>query len=302
MREARITARLHHPNAVPVFDVVDDHGRPCLVMQYLPSRSLQAVLSERSTLPVRDAARLGSEVASALSAAHEAGIVHRDVKPGNVLVAEDGSARITDFGISHAMGDASLTATGMVTGTPAYLAPEVARGEGSTPASDVFSLGATLYAATEGSPPFGTASNAMALLHRVASGAITPPAADSDLAPLLVRMLAPAPADRPAMADVSRELATLATGRGSLERSGGDGPADRGRPRVLPVSGPAAGASAPEPAAPVASQEPAAAATDGWPQEREGQRYTHGGRRPDPTRGDGIRQNGGGADPQPRPR
>ena len=132
MREARITARLHHPNAVPVFDVVDHEGQPCLVMQYLPSRSLQAVLTERGPLPAREVARIGSELAAALAAAHRADIVHRDVKPGNVLVADDGTARITDFGISHALGDASLTSTGMVTGTPAYLAPEVARGTSSS--------------------------------------------------------------------------------------------------------------------------------------------------------------------------
>ena len=104
MREARITARLHHPNAVPVFDVVDHEGQPCLVMQYLPSRSLQAVLTERGPLPAREVARIGSELAAALAAAHRADIVHRDVKPGNVLVADDGTARITDFGISHALG------------------------------------------------------------------------------------------------------------------------------------------------------------------------------------------------------
>jgi eukaryotic-like serine/threonine-protein kinase len=237
MREARITARLHHPNAVPVFDVVDDDGRPCLVMQYLPSRSLHDVISDRGRLPAREVARLGSEVASALAAAHEAGIVHRDVKPGNILLTEDGSARITDFGISRALGDATLTSTGMVTGTPAYLAPEVARGEASSPASDVFSLGATLYTATEGAPPFGTADNAMALLHRVASGVIRPPA-DSPVAPLLARMLARAPEDRPTMADVSRDLALVAAGPVAHEGlAPGERAPDPVRTRVLPVVG-----------------------------------------------------------------
>ncbi|MEW1953204.1 serine/threonine-protein kinase [Terrabacter sp. NPDC080008] len=226
MREARNTARLHHPNAVPVFDVVDHEGRPCLVMQYLPSQSLQAVLHERGPLPVREVARLGSELASALAAAHGADLVHRDVKPGNVLLAEDGTARITDFGISHALGDASLTSTGMVTGTPAYLAPEVARGAPSTPASDVFSLGATLYAALEGSPPFGTGDNAMALLHRVASGAITPPS-ETPLAPVLLRMLSVSPEERPSMQDVSAVLGDVAAGR-SVPDDGVD------RTRVLP--------------------------------------------------------------------
>ncbi|WP_374969551.1 protein kinase [Terrabacter sp. BE26] len=242
MREARNTARLHHPNAVPVFDVVDHEGRPCLVMQYLPSQSLQAVLRDRGPLPVREVARLGTELAAALAAAHRADLVHRDVKPGNVLLAEDGTARITDFGISHALGDASLTSTGMVTGTPAYLAPEVARGGPSTPASDVFSLGATLYAALEGVPPFGSGDNAMALLHRVASGDITPPR-ESPLAPVLLQMLAPSPEGRPTMQEVSRALGDVAAGRS-------DGAERPNRTRPLPVPPPAATATGDGPDAP----------------------------------------------------
>jgi len=246
MREARNTARLHHPNAVPVFDVVDHDGQPCLVMQYLPSRSLHAVLAERGPLPVREVAQLGAELGSALAAAHRADIVHRDVKPGNVLVAEDGTARITDFGISHAVGDVSLTSTGMVTGTPAYLAPEVARGAPSSPASDVFSLGATLYAAVEGSPPFGTGNNPMALLHRVASGSITPPG-DGPLAPVLLAMLAASPDDRPSMQDVSADLAEVAAGRpprGPVAPPGAGTDLRPDRTRVLPVGGTARTAGA----------------------------------------------------------
>ena len=273
MREARITARLHHPNAVPVFDVVDHEGQPCLVMQYLPSRSLQAVLTERGPLPAREVARIGSELAAALAAAHRADIVHRDVKPGNVLLADDGTARITDFGISHALGDASLTSTGMVTGTPAYLAPEVARGTSSSAASDVFSLGATLYAAVEGAPPFGTGENAMALLHRVASGSITPPS-DGPLTPVLLAMLAAAPEDRPAMQEVSGVLAEVAAGRtprGAMGASSDDGPV---RTRVLPAAGTGAAAGAAAGAgaatgaastsrlAPTATPRPAGAAVD----------------------------------------
>jgi serine/threonine protein kinase len=209
MREARITARLHHPHAVPVYDVVEFEGQPCLIMQYLPSTSLQTIVNDRGPVAPTEAARIGGEVASALAAAHAAGIVHRDVKPGNVLIAEDGSAKITDFGISHALGDTTLTSTGMVTGTPAYLAPEVARGAESGFASDVFSLGATLYAATEGTPPFGTDQNPMAVLHRVASGQVNPPERSGPLTPLLLRMLAPDPADRPPMIDVQHTLTAL---------------------------------------------------------------------------------------------
>ncbi|MBW8732626.1 MAG: serine/threonine protein kinase, partial [Terrabacter sp.] len=206
LREARNAARLHHPNAVPVYDVVDHDGQPCLVMQYLPARSLQALLAERGTLDVSQVARIGTEVASALEAAHQVGIVHRDVKPGNVLIDAEGSAKLTDFGISHSLGDPSITATGLVTGTPAFLAPEVARGAAATPASDVFSLGSMLYTALEGTSPFGDGQNAMATLHRAASGQITPPQRSGPLTPLLGRMLAVDPADRPSMSEVTREL------------------------------------------------------------------------------------------------
>ena len=209
MREARLTARLDHPNAVRVYDVVDHHGEPCLVMQYVPSRSLHELLSSDGALPPRRVARLGVEIASALAAAHAAHIVHRDVKPGNVLVTVDGTALITDFGISRAFGDAALTSTGLLTGTPAYLAPEIARGEGPTPSSDVFSLGSTLYTAVEGIPPFGVGENPMALLHQVAQGRITPPTQAGPLTDTLVAMLDPDPRPRPTMEQVALEMAQV---------------------------------------------------------------------------------------------
>jgi hypothetical protein len=209
MREARNTARLHHPHAVPVYDVVEQDGAPCLIMEFLPSISLQDAIRQRGTLPPADVARIGSEVATALNAAHRVGIVHRDVKPGNVLLAEDGTTKLTDFGISHAVGDVTLTATGMLTGTPAYLAPEVARGEPASFASDVFSLGSTLFNATEGEPPFGKDDNAMAVLHRVASGQHRMPQRSGPLTPLLSRMLTVDPTLRPSTTEVSRTLAAL---------------------------------------------------------------------------------------------
>lgn len=118
-------------------------------------------------LPEAAVLRVGAEVSAGLAAAHEVGIVHRDVKSANVLITGDGAAKLTDFGISHAVGDANLTATGMVTGTPAHLAPEVARGGVSGFPADVFSFGATLYAALESHPPIGTDPNPMAVLHRL---------------------------------------------------------------------------------------------------------------------------------------
>jgi len=209
MREARLTARLHHPHAVPVYDVVEHDGQPCLIMQFLPSISLQEAVRRRGTLPPAEVAGIGSQIASALTAAHHAGVVHRDVKPGNVLLADSGDVKLTDFGISQALGDATLTATGMVTGTPAYLAPEVARGDPASFASDVFSLGATLYTATEGNPPFGQDDNAMAVLHRVASGQLRPPERSGALTPLLLRMLSNDPAQRPDMVEVGHTLTAL---------------------------------------------------------------------------------------------
>ncbi|MCG8927874.1 serine/threonine-protein kinase [Lentzea sp. CC55] len=209
MREARLAARLEHPNAIRVYDVVEDDGRPWLIMEYLPSRSLAAVIAEQGTLPPREVARIGCYTAAALAAAHRHGIQHRDVKPGNVLIG-DQEVKITDFGISRATGeDATATATGTV-GTPAFFSPEVARGEDAGLASDVFSLGATLYNAVEGNPPFGTADNHLAMLHRVAGGAIMPPAnAGPLLAPVLFRLMANEPERRPTMQEAVHLLAAV---------------------------------------------------------------------------------------------
>ena len=203
MREARINARLEHPYAVSVFDVVEHEGSPCIVMELVPSMPLSEVMRELGALAPTEAARTGSQVAAALAVAHGLGIVHRDVKPGNVLIGDDGAARICDFGISRAFGDTALTMTGMITGTPAYLAPEVARGEEASFASDVYSLGATLYAAVEGAPPFGTEGNAIAVLYRVTAGELKPPERAGALGPLLVAMMSADPRDRPSMAEAA---------------------------------------------------------------------------------------------------
>ncbi|MFB9907145.1 serine/threonine-protein kinase [Allokutzneria oryzae] len=213
MREGRIAARLQHPNAIGVFDVAEDNGMPCLVMEYLPSRSLAAVVYDEGKLPPREVARIGSQVAIALAAAHAAGIVHRDVKPGNILLGDDGSVKITDFGISRATGDVTVTKTGMLAGTPAYLAPEVAKGYEPGPASDVFSLGSTLYAAVEGEPPFGLNENTLALLHLVAAGIVRPPQHAGPMTAVLMHLLRPQPTDRPTMTQASESLRAIAEGR-----------------------------------------------------------------------------------------
>jgi len=216
LREGRIAARLSHPHAISVYDVAVEGDQPWLVMEYLPSRSLATVLAEDGVLRVDQAAQIGAQIADALVATHAAGIVHRDVKPANVLIGRgtdiEGLVKITDFGISHASGDVTLTQTGQITGTPAYLAPEVARGIEPGPPADVFSLGATLYACLEGQPPFGVGDNALQQLYRVAAGIIQPPRCSGVLTRPLLEMLAADPASRPDMKDVRNELAGIAAG------------------------------------------------------------------------------------------
>jgi eukaryotic-like serine/threonine-protein kinase len=209
-REARIAARLQHPHAVGIYDVTtDEQGQPVLILEYLPSRSLATALAEHGPLPPEQVARIGAAIASALAAAHAAGIVHRDVKPGNILLAghDTTTAKITDFGISHAAGDVTVTSTGLLAGTPAFLSPEAARGEPPSPASDVFSLAATLYTAVDGTPPFGEADNPIAQLHRVAAGHAPPPRHAGPLTQALMSMLADDPTTRPTMPQVAAALA-----------------------------------------------------------------------------------------------
>jgi eukaryotic-like serine/threonine-protein kinase len=217
MREARITAGLHHPHAVTVFDVVEHKGQPCIVMQLIESTPLSVLLREHGPLTPREAARIGAQVSSALAAAHKMRIVHRDVKPGNILITEDGSAMMSDFGISHALGDTTITATGMIHGTPAFLAPEVARGQDSSFASDVFSLGSTLYTMLEGAPPFGAEQNAIALLHKVARGYYPAPKHAGVLAPLLGDMLSTDPKRRPSMKSIASRMSAMYEGTEATE-------------------------------------------------------------------------------------
>ncbi|MEU5988393.1 serine/threonine-protein kinase [Spirillospora sp. NPDC047418] len=153
-REARSAARLDHPGIVTVYDVVEEDGRPWIVMQLVRAEGLDRVIAREGPLPPARVAAIGLDLLDALGAAHAAGVVHRDVKPGNVLLPP-GRAVLTDFGIATVAGDETLTQAGAIVGSPAYLAPEQARHQKATPASDLWSLGATLYAAVEARPPFG---------------------------------------------------------------------------------------------------------------------------------------------------
>ena len=250
MREGRIAARLAHPNAITVYDVAEHDGDPWLIMEYLPSKSLAAVLSERGTLPPVEAARIGAQIASALVAAHAAGIVHRDIKPANVLLADDGTVKITDFGISRATGDVTVTATGMLAGTPAYLAPEVAKGENPTPAADLFSLGSTLYTAVEGHSPFGLSENTLALLYAVAAGKITPPRQAGPLTALLMQLLRVEPAERPSLIVARDSLAAVAEGRPAPNTAPAAAQTDRIAGNRMPPPVPVGPPTPPQPSQP----------------------------------------------------
>jgi serine/threonine-protein kinase len=157
--EACIAAKLSHPNIVAVFDSGSDAGMHYLVMEYVPGETLAQLLRRQGPLPPRRAAELTSQVCAALAAAHARGVVHRDVKPGNVLLGADGRVKVTDFGIAKAAAAPALTGDTMVLGTAAYLSPEQARGEPVDPRSDVYGLGCVLYELLTGAPPFGSAAD-----------------------------------------------------------------------------------------------------------------------------------------------
>lgn len=203
-REAETAAQVHHPNAISVFDTVDDHDECWLVMEFVSADSLDKLLTASGPLPPERVARIGLQVAAALAAVHAKKIIHRDVKPGNVLVGDGDLAKLTDFGISI-WREVTRTDDGRISGTPAFAAPEVAGGKPAGEASDVFSLGATLFAAVEGTPPYG-AGDAYEVLRRAREGETLPMAKAGPLAPLLAEMLAPRPGKRPTASQVRSRL------------------------------------------------------------------------------------------------
>jgi eukaryotic-like serine/threonine-protein kinase len=217
LREARTAARLNHPNVIGVYDVVVDDERPWIVMQLARYRSLSdAVRDEGPLAPVR-AARVGLQILAAIRAAHAAGVLHRDVKPGNVLLGPDDQVLLTDFGMAIADGSPTLTTTGVLIGSPSYMAPERARGERSTPATDLWSLGATLYAAVEGRPPFAR-EGTMAVLAAVVSADPDPPRRAGALWPVISGLLRKDPTARLNAAEAERMLLQT-TGGGAVSSS-----------------------------------------------------------------------------------
>ena len=202
MREARLAAALNHQNAVSIFDVVEHEGSTWLVMEYVPSQTLSQLLAAEGRLSPKRVAHIGAQVAAALSSAHSTKIVHRDIKPGNILVGDNDMAKISDFGIARGDQDSKLTQTGMVSGTAAFFSPELALGEDPTYASDVWALGITLYTAIEGAPPHQPRANPLAMLSAIAREPVPPPTHAGPLTPVLERMLDPDPGRRTTMSEV----------------------------------------------------------------------------------------------------
>ncbi|HEV7207692.1 MAG TPA: serine/threonine-protein kinase, partial [Mycobacteriales bacterium] len=241
MREARAAARLTHPSVVRMYDVVEEDGHPCLVMERLAGRTLAEAVRENGAMSVAAVAGIGLQILGGLEAAHAEGVVHRDVKPSNVVLEDNNRAVLTDFGIAVSAGDSTLTSTGLLVGSPAFMAPERARESRPGPPSDLWSLGATLYTAVEGHPPF-PGQEALATLTAVATEDPEPTVLAGPLAPALEGLLRKDPALRLNAAQL----------RGLLEQAARTG-ADLPTPQS-PTAGAPAGALPGRGAAPSAAE------------------------------------------------
>ncbi|MER7056051.1 protein kinase [Streptomyces sp. NPDC000351] len=246
--EARAAARINHSAVVTVHDVLEHDGRPWIVMELVEGRSLADAVKEDERVEPREAARVGLWVLRALRAAHTAGVLHRDVKPGNVLLADDGRVLLTDFGIAQIEGDSTITRTGEVVGSVDYLAPERVRGHDPGPASDLWALGATLYTAVEGRSPFRRTSP-LTTMQAVVEEEATEPRYAGALGPVISALLRKDPATRPDVTETEQMLAEAAEGRRSnaaqayvpTRYSGSRGQSDTPRPGA---PGPAGGTTA----------------------------------------------------------
>ena len=195
LTEAKAIARVRHTAAITVYDVVEEDGRPWIVMELVESRSLSEVISNEGVLPPLRAAEIGLELLAVLAQAHRSGILHRDVKPSNVLIGHDGRVVLTDFGIARVEGDPSVTSTGMLVGAPSYISPERARGRVPGAPADLWSLGATMYAMVEGHPPYDKGS-ALSTLTAVMTEELVPPAHGGPLVPVIAGLLRKDPEQR----------------------------------------------------------------------------------------------------------
>jgi hypothetical protein len=250
LREAKTAARLSHRGIVAIYDVVQEDGRPWIIMELVPSQSLDQVLVIESRLPAARVGQIGQQLLSALAAAHLAGVLHRDVKPSNVLIAAsktgegwDERAVLTDFGIAQFEGDPRLTQTGMVMGSPGFTAPERIRGSDATPASDLWSLGATLYAAVEGRGPYENRGGAITTMSAIINedAPVAPHA--GPLGAVIAGLLRRDPFARPSAATAARMFAQALTKLSEAREE----PSSMAHPPTM------RSAYVPAPAAPVAS-------------------------------------------------
>ncbi|MEV4441406.1 protein kinase [Streptomyces sp. NPDC049577] len=258
-QEARAAARVSHPNVITVHDVVEQHGRPWIVMELVRGRSLADVLETEGVLSQKETARVGAAVLRGLRGAHASGVLHRDVKPANVLLADGGRVVLTDFGIALVEGSGTLTRTGDLIGSPDYLAPERALGERPGAASDLWSLGTTLYAAVEGVSPFRRTS-ALSTLQAVVQDDPPPPRRAGPLTPLLEGLLRKDPRERMGSAEALELLDGVATGRITEAPGPAPTPAPGGYVPTAPAWTPHIAASA-SPASPATPYTPSAQPT-----------------------------------------
>lgn len=215
-KEARAAARITHPGVVTVHDVFEHDDRPWIVMQYVDGPSLADAVKETGRIDGGEGARIGLQVLGALRAAHAAGVLHRDVKPGNILLARDGGVLLTDFGIAAIEGDSTITRTGELVGSIDYLAPERVRGSDPGPPADLWSLGASLYMAVQGISPFRR-NSALSTMQAVVADEPPPPDNAGSLAPVIAALLTKDPAVRPGAAEVARMLRDVMEGRPAPE-------------------------------------------------------------------------------------
>ncbi|MFB7220277.1 protein kinase [Streptomyces sp. NPDC056227] len=260
-REAWAAARVSHRNVVTVYDVATEDSRPWIVMELIRGLALSDVLDAEGPMSPQRAAHIGAEVLAALRSAHGSGVLHRDVKPGNVLIANDGRVVLTDFGIAMVEGTSALTMTGELIGSPEFLAPERALGRTPGPESDLWSLGVLLYAATEGNSPFRQ-NTPLNTLRAVVDEELPPPRRAGPLAPVVEALLRKDPAARLSAAEAEHRLRIVAAG--GTPRTAGAGAAD---PRGATVT---AGTTAPATPFPATSfPSPASSATSAYaPEER----------------------------------
>ncbi len=258
LREARAIAALSHPNVVTLFDVVEEDGRPWVVMELVPALSLAQIIHDKGPLEPTETARIGLAVLGALDAAHQVGITHRDVKPGNILVSDDGRIKLADFGISRKVDESQLTRTGLMVGSPSYIAPEVARGKEAGRPADIWGLGATMHCAVEGTPPFDL-GDPVATLTAVVGDPPRPAPHAGPLGPILARTLIKDPRERIKTDELREALASVASrpsrpsrpAHPTLAEAPGSAPGVRpgGRPAQpmlpRPMSGPGSGPLAP---------------------------------------------------------